>query len=658
MNNKKGFTIIEIIISLTLIVLIGTISIIYLNKDKNSKEKNIKSILNAADVYYSTNKNNIKELLSENYGFIVLNISEIKDSGLLKLDYKLPDNDNENEDYTKMIIFDDNYLGENPFDIESEKIGDINFIYPYVSNKPKMINLTKIELYDFEYDYFKRNSTDESILNKICSYNLTDNKILYFDKDYKVTLHDYECNFNNDKKLTYHITDGEKEITKDREITEITTENVLKIMKENDELSNYDGKWTNKNIIYGYNASNEIEELKICGSNDMGFMDCSIAIENVTINDYENKVKNIRGKIINFEKEYEPSTPIYGSYNITGKVFSDQKKTISKAMTILSDKIPPTISSDDLNNSNLFTIEDNQYIGNYIIKDMNGNTIKEKNYDNSLKKEDTIDISDVKGSFIISVEDKAGNKTTKNVSHYSFNVYDISKYDLKGIYNNLLILGTENGNGRTILKAFNVKVGEYSSGNCEVSSTYGYNDNKIVKKGNSYYIEESYYQRSASKGTGNFGKKTWYNYYKLTEDGIYNSTSCNSSSGNNFETCIIITENGKVKSNNCSSYTEANGSYYRSPDLVLDNKKIEKINQNKTEFYSLITSILGSRKHGRVCSKNCDSYIGLVEYNNKYPIWEVNEDNIDYYIIPFYIRYTNSYSSYLLLAKLPKSYID
>ena len=129
MNNKKGFTIIEIIISLTLIVLIGTISIIYLNKDKNSKEKNIKSILNAADVYYSTNKNNIKELLSENYGFIVLNISEIKDSGLLKLDYKLPDNDNENEDYTKMIIFDDNYLGENPFDIESEKIGDINFIH-------------------------------------------------------------------------------------------------------------------------------------------------------------------------------------------------------------------------------------------------------------------------------------------------------------------------------------------------------------------------------------------------------------------------------------------------------------------------------------------------------------------------------------------------
>ena len=34
-----------------------------------------------------------------------------------------------------------------------------------------------------------------------------------------------------------------------------------------------------------------IEELKICGSNDMGFMDCNNTIKNVTINDYENKVE-------------------------------------------------------------------------------------------------------------------------------------------------------------------------------------------------------------------------------------------------------------------------------------------------------------------------------------------------------------------------------
>ena len=56
MKNKKGFTLIEIIVCIVLISLIATISIILLkNNSDKSEDKNKKEIVSAADVYFSLN---------------------------------------------------------------------------------------------------------------------------------------------------------------------------------------------------------------------------------------------------------------------------------------------------------------------------------------------------------------------------------------------------------------------------------------------------------------------------------------------------------------------------------------------------------------------------------------------------------------------------
>ena len=79
MKNKKGFTLIEIIVCIVLISLIATISIILLkNNSDKSEDKNKKEIVSAADVYFSLNDKYKKEL-EENNGYLVLNISELVD---------------------------------------------------------------------------------------------------------------------------------------------------------------------------------------------------------------------------------------------------------------------------------------------------------------------------------------------------------------------------------------------------------------------------------------------------------------------------------------------------------------------------------------------------------------------------------------------------
>lgn len=62
MKNNKGFTIIEVIICLCLIILIsGTMTAVVLTKNKNNKkhiQEVIKKIQEAASVYLSINKDN------------------------------------------------------------------------------------------------------------------------------------------------------------------------------------------------------------------------------------------------------------------------------------------------------------------------------------------------------------------------------------------------------------------------------------------------------------------------------------------------------------------------------------------------------------------------------------------------------------------------
>ncbi len=83
-TNKKGFTLIEIIVCLVIISVIATISIVALvNKKDSEYDKNVKKVVNSADVYYSSNEK-IQQDLVNNGGYLVLSVEQLRNLGLLE----------------------------------------------------------------------------------------------------------------------------------------------------------------------------------------------------------------------------------------------------------------------------------------------------------------------------------------------------------------------------------------------------------------------------------------------------------------------------------------------------------------------------------------------------------------------------------------------
>lgn len=89
MKSNKGFTLVEIIVCITLIVLIGTISFISIKlSDKNNKEKIKNEFINdikaAANIFIETNQDVEKFQLLKNPGdYIFIQLKELVDIGLL-----------------------------------------------------------------------------------------------------------------------------------------------------------------------------------------------------------------------------------------------------------------------------------------------------------------------------------------------------------------------------------------------------------------------------------------------------------------------------------------------------------------------------------------------------------------------------------------------
>ena len=166
--NKKGFTLIEIIICLTLIVMIGGLSLIGLNKNASSKIVDINNVIEqAADVYLSVNKD-MRNLLNTN-GYLTLPITKFIDTGLLKKDdidiENLTKTAKDGEDYNKVLIK------------SSEKTNnDLGFeiIYPWTPNRASI-------LFN-DYFYYENSNTFND-----CKKGLN-NELRYFDENYNVTL--------------------------------------------------------------------------------------------------------------------------------------------------------------------------------------------------------------------------------------------------------------------------------------------------------------------------------------------------------------------------------------------------------------------------------------------------------------------------------------
>src|SRR5574344_1974069 len=87
MKNRKGFTMVEIIVSITLFAFIGLsvgISLTNINKKReyNSETEVVNKIKSAADVYLSTNKVEMNKLYTTK-AYLTINISELQTAGLL-----------------------------------------------------------------------------------------------------------------------------------------------------------------------------------------------------------------------------------------------------------------------------------------------------------------------------------------------------------------------------------------------------------------------------------------------------------------------------------------------------------------------------------------------------------------------------------------------
>ncbi len=268
--NKKGFTLVEIIICIALLAVIGTTTFIGFKSAKNkekTKEKIISDIISAADVYYSMNSD-IKDKLANNYGYHVLSIDDLKKEGLLDNNKKVPElsaeENEEKKSYDKMVV-DSNKLDE---------IGIVDYIYPYEKTQPFIANLDPISIEFEEKSEFKCNSGLKSID--------------YMDEDYnKTSSPDFECgieqrdkddNDNTDYKsndasiedlqegkntLSYRIKVKNKYATGDRIVTVNPKYNpdFVKTL-ENSRTEYTCGNYTNENVILSFSEDEYERELE------------------------------------------------------------------------------------------------------------------------------------------------------------------------------------------------------------------------------------------------------------------------------------------------------------------------------------------------------------------------------------------------------------
>ena len=150
MKDKKGFTLVEIIIVIAiLIVIAGIFSVNLINSlNKNREEENVNivaQIKSAADAYVSTNPEEVDKLYN-GYGYVDIPIGDLRNAGLL--DEDLSDAE------TGVKISDEEIVR-----VKLEKGSLVNFIYP-VSEEEKNSKAWSLVAEDLFVDYDEKTSTD------------------------------------------------------------------------------------------------------------------------------------------------------------------------------------------------------------------------------------------------------------------------------------------------------------------------------------------------------------------------------------------------------------------------------------------------------------------------------------------------------------------
>lgn len=403
---NKGFTLVEIIVCLVLITLIGTISVISINSS-NKKEKEeaklISTVTNAANVYYSMN-DDLKQKLKDNYGYLVVSIEDLKNNGYLDKNYVVPNSDD--KDYSKMVIIERDISNDYRLlsnENNDDKIGYIDYIYPYEENDPFIINLEDLTIENFEVSQFNCKTS-----------GLTDGKLEYLDENYeKQSTENFECKYykyNNDHltienneinssslssgnyMMKYIINKNNKEITKDR----------MLIINDEPNFALYinDDQYETKNYYFNSDVKLSIKDLKD------GTHELYIKSQNDSDFSAENYIL-LKNENINTTKTFEGGL----TYKIKGKLnneYSEEKTFTYNNITI--DRENPSIENID-------------YIKQEITIKDNGSGIKlykidGTEYNSGFSKEpnQSVTIKPNKETFNLYIEDNAGNSIEKEIS--------------------------------------------------------------------------------------------------------------------------------------------------------------------------------------------------------------------------------------------------
>lgn len=198
MKNKKGFTLIEIIVCIVLITLISTISIVAIKNKKKNYSDITKKILNAANVYISIEKDSQGN--SYEYGInnggkaIQVNVKELLNKGYIdKETYTTLENNFNKENY---LIFISNSIKTK--DDEECKSSGLNYT----------VNWENVEetVYLCPYNDTKDNNNDDgTIFNKIINQD---------------AYSDCEVNYNSSDSSSFCVLHG-KNISNNENINDI-----------------------------------------------------------------------------------------------------------------------------------------------------------------------------------------------------------------------------------------------------------------------------------------------------------------------------------------------------------------------------------------------------------------------------------------------------
>lgn len=398
--NKKGFTLIEIIVCLVLISLISTISIVAINKNKSNKnDKLINTVISSADVYYSMN-NNLKAQLNKNYGYLVVKIEDLKNNGLLDKNFTIPvltEKEKEaGKSYEKLVIV-NKTVQNNKYQLLSndDDLGYVDYIYPYEENKPFIVNLDDVSIENFEKNEFKCNS-----LLKDKDGNNTES-LYYLDENYETKSTDnFKCNYKDEKKdeksssdtlfkdaeagTTYSIEYKIGGINSSlRNVTIYKVPSFKLEMKDKDGYIYTSGNWSNKSINVCFEDDNSV------GNNytERGLKYFFDGNENET-----------NCKIFTESSGGKAQYQLYGKLKHSNELLDFN----NNEYTIKIDKIPPEINFNYINNTATFSDDGGSGIDKYGVSDSNSCTPTENI-------EGRISVTDKK---YYCVKDNAGNITT------------------------------------------------------------------------------------------------------------------------------------------------------------------------------------------------------------------------------------------------------